>query len=79
MSDATSLSLPGLGPDAADGFRFTWWNTRDGARVWIERRGNWREGIIVGRGREHVEVLIASPSGRPVRVRRLYAELRRVR
>lgn len=76
---STQQALPGLGPDAGDGFRFTWWTTPKGAKVWVQRSGHWRTGIVVHRGREYVEVLVASPSGRPIRLRRRYEELRRAR
>ena len=33
------IPLPGLVAAVADSFRFTWWNTREGAAVWIEHRG----------------------------------------
>jgi hypothetical protein len=68
-----------LGSDAGDPFRFTWWNTADGAEVWIEHRGGWRAGVVIGRGRKYVEVAIAGSKGKRRRVRKLYSELRRVR
>jgi len=71
------FALPGFGPDPSDRFRFTWWTTPKGAKVWVQRSGHWRTGIVVHRGREYVEVLVASPSGRPIRLRRRYEELRR--
>jgi hypothetical protein len=70
-------ALPGLGPDAGDPFRFTWWTTRIGVEVWIEHRKRWRAGVIVGRGREHVIVAIAGAGGRHRRVRKSYSELQR--
>jgi hypothetical protein len=70
-------ALLNFGPDARDGFRFTWWNTADGARVWIEHHGHWCAGIIVGRGREYVEVAIEGVRGQRRRVRKPYSELRR--
>jgi len=38
------------GPDDSDLFRFTWHNTPNEARVWIDYRGKWREGVIIQRG-----------------------------
>ena len=70
-------SLPAFGPDASDPFRFTWYTTPAGAEVWIERRGRWVKGRIVGRGRKYVEVGIAGAGGRRCCVRTLYSELRR--
>ena len=58
------LPLEGFGPDAGDPFRFTWWNTRERDRVWVEHRGRWRAGVIVGRGRKYVEVEIYQTVGR---------------
>ena len=71
------LPLAGLGPDASDLFRFTWFTTRDSDRVWIEHRGRWRAGVIVGHGRQRVTVAIESAGGRRLRVRKSYSELRR--
>ncbi|HUO04416.1 MAG TPA: hypothetical protein VMU16_04380 [Candidatus Binataceae bacterium] len=71
--------LPGFGPDARDAFRFTWHNTMLGARVWVEHRGKWRAGEVAGRGRQYATVAIESASGRRRRVRKLYAELRRLK
>jgi hypothetical protein len=79
MGNYSVQSLPGFGPEASDPFRFTWWMTRDGDQVWIEHRGRWREGVIVGRGRERVMVAIAGTGGRRRRVRKPYSELRRRR
>jgi len=56
-----------------------WWNTAEGAAVWIEHRGAWREGVIIGRGRKYVEVAVSGAGGRRLRVRKLYSELWRVR
>src|SRR5262249_26453404 len=44
--DRDQLSLAGLGPELDDGFRFTWWNARSGAAVWIEHRRRWRAGVM---------------------------------
>ena len=76
---AGQTALPGLGLDAGDRFRFTWWTTRDGDRVWVRHRGRWRAGVIVERGREYVRLEIETPDGRSTRVRKLYSELRRVK
>jgi len=77
MSATEQAALPGLGPDAGDPFRFTWWNTSDGAQVWIEHRGSWRAGVVIGRGRKYVEVAIETRVGRRRLVKKLYSELRR--
>ena len=53
MSDCAVQTLPGFGPDVRDTFRFSWWNTPEGARVWIEHCGAWREGVIVARKALH--------------------------
>jgi len=71
------LPLRSFGPNLNDGFRFTWWNTADGAWVWVEVRGSWRQGFIVGRGRKYVEVAIATHGGKQILVRKPYTELRR--
>ncbi len=71
------LPLKGFGPMPDDAFRFTWWNTAEGAGVWVGVRGSWRQGVIVGRGRKYVEVAIATRAGRQIRVRKPYSELRR--
>lgn len=73
------VPLDGFGPDASDPFRFTWWNTAEGARVWIEHRGRWRAGVIARRGREYVRVEIETRGGRHTRVRKLYSDLRRLK
>ncbi len=76
---ATNKQLPlaGLGPAIDDGFRFTWWNTAEGARVWIEHRGRWRAGVVIARGRKYVTVAIETRGARRRRVRKPYSELRR--
>ncbi len=79
MGGCPVQALPGFGPEAGDSFRFTWWNTLAGAPVWIEHRGRWRTGVIVGRGREYVRVEIDTWGGSRTRVRKLYSELRRVK
>lgn len=79
LSTASQLALEGLGPEAGDQFRFTWWTTRDGDRVWIEHRGRWRAGVIAGRGRERVRIEIEMRGGRRICVRKLYSELWRVK
>jgi hypothetical protein len=71
------MALPGLGPAAADGFRFTWWTAREGAPCWIEYRGAWRAGVIVHRGRATVGVALTDHAGRTRYVRRAYQDLRR--
>jgi hypothetical protein len=58
MESHAQLPLPGLGPELDDGFRFTWWNTREGAAVWIEHQGRWRAGVVVGLGRKRAAVAI---------------------
>ena len=78
MSRASAQpALPGFGPDAGDGFVFTWWTTPEGARVWIEHRGRWRAGVIVWRGRKYVVVSVETLGGRHKRISKLYSELRR--
>lgn len=77
LHGCSQAALPGLGPDARDAFRFTWWNTSEGAAVWIEYRGRWRTGVVVQRGRKYVRVLLVERSGLTVHVRRRYGELRR--
>ena len=72
-------SLPGFGPDAGDPFRFTWHTTRIGAEVWIEHRGKWRAGIVVGRGRKYVAVEIEAAGFKRLVVAKPYSELRRRR
>lgn len=79
MGDCAVQALPGFGPEVGDPFRFTWWNTRAGAPVWVEYRGRWRAGVIVGRGRKYVTVETAGWRGRSRCVRKLYSELRRRR
>ncbi len=76
---AGQTALPGFGPDPRDLFRFTWWNTSDRAEAWIEHRGKWRAGLVIGRGRKYVEVAIVGANGKRRRVRKLYSELRRAR
>ena len=77
MSEIAQATLPGLGPNAADGFRFTWWNTQAGDAVWVEHRGVWRAGVVMRGGRKYVEVAIADAGGKQHRVSRSYSELRR--
>ena len=55
---AAQPALPGFGPADRDGFRFTWYNTRVGAAVWVEHRGRWRAGVVVGLGRKRATVAI---------------------
>ena len=71
------LELLGRGDPAADGFRFDWWTTREGAAVFVEHRGSWRPGVVVHLGRRYVSVMLTERSGRTVYVRRSYGELRR--
>jgi hypothetical protein len=70
-------SLSGFGPEADDRFRFTWWNTREGAPCWIEHRGDWRAGVVIRRGRQYVSVALAGFGDRRGYVRRRYGDLRR--
>ncbi len=77
MASSGQVALPGLGPAAGDGFRFTWRNTRIGAACWIEYRGFWRKGIIVHRGRKSVRVAVLALKGRTRYVSRPYDDLRR--
>jgi hypothetical protein len=46
------------GPDLDDPFRFTWWTTPEGTRVWIEHRGKWLPGVVASRGRKRAGVMI---------------------
>jgi hypothetical protein len=73
------LPLGFAGPDSRDQFRFTWWNTQVGDAVWIEHRGRWLAGVVIGRGHEFVQVAAAGTGKRQPRVRKLYCELRRRR
>jgi hypothetical protein len=77
--DRDQLSLAGLGPDAGDAFRFTWHTTREGAAVWIEHRGRWRAGVVIGLGRKRAAVSIEAVGFKCLIVAKLYTELRRRR
>ena len=76
---ADQLALPGLGPELDDGFRFTWWNTREGVAVWIEHRGRWCAGVVIGLGRKRAAVAIEAASFRRLIVVKPYKKLRRRR
>ena len=69
----------GPGRTPGDLFRFTWWNTRSGAAVWIEHRGRWRAGVVVGLGRKRAAVAIEAAGFKRLVVAKLYRELRRRR
>ncbi|HJU29649.1 MAG TPA: hypothetical protein VJ718_10785 [Candidatus Binataceae bacterium] len=71
------LTLTGLGIEPGDLFRFTWWNTPEGATVWIEYRGSMRPGVVVHRGRKYVSVMLTDAAGRTRYMRREYGALRR--
>jgi hypothetical protein len=71
------LALRGLGPDVGDPFRFTWWNTAKGAPIWIEHRGSWRAGVVIGCGRKRVAVAIKTAKCNRLIVAKPYSELRR--
>jgi len=73
----TQLPLPRFGPEPDDGFRFTWWNTREGTACWVEHRGSWRPGVVVHRGKKYVTAMLTDGEGRTRYVRRGYGELRR--
>jgi hypothetical protein len=73
------VALPGFGPDAGDSFRFTWWNTREGAAVWIEHRGRWHVGVVIGLGRKRVAVAIEAEGFTRLVVVKPYHQLRRRR
>ena len=75
----TQPALPGFGPADDDGFRFTWWNTREGAAVWIEHHGRWRAGVLVRLGRKRAAVAIEIASFKRLIVVKSYTELRRRR
>jgi len=79
LSIASQLALAGLGPDAGDRFRFTWWNTVEGARVWIGHRGSWRPGVVVALGRKRATVAIEAEGWKHLIVAKPYSELRRRR
>ena len=78
-ASTTQPTLPGFGPADDDGFRFTWWNTREGAAVWIEHRGRWRAGVVVRLGRKRAAVALDSADFKRLSVARSYSELRRRR
>jgi hypothetical protein len=71
------LDLTGFGPATGDRFRFSWWNTFEGAAVWVEYRGRWRKGVVRDRGRQFVWVEVEAAAGRTYRTRKSYGELRR--
>jgi hypothetical protein len=75
--DCYQLSLPRLGPEVGDGFRFTWWNTREGAAVWIEHQGRWHTGVVVGLGRKRAAVAIEAMRFKRLLVVIPYSQLRR--
>jgi hypothetical protein len=72
-------ALPGFGPDPRDPFRFTWWNARVGAAVWIQHRERWRAGVVVGLGRKRAAVAIEAAGFKRIVVAKSYGELRRRR
>jgi hypothetical protein len=78
-ADAGQVMPPGLRPDAADAFHFDWWTTRERAAVWIEYRGRWRAGVIVGRGRRNAQVVITAAKAKRLTVAKPDSELRRRR
>src|SRR5258708_39931756 len=71
------VALPGFGPEAGDSFRFTWWNTREGAAVWIEHRGRRRAGVVIGLGRKRVAIAIEAEGVTRLLVDKPYDQLRR--
>jgi len=73
------LPLAGFGPAGGDQFRFTWHNTRIGAAVWIEHRGRWRAGVVVGLGRKRAAIAIEAAGFRRLVVGTSYNQLRRRR
>jgi hypothetical protein len=72
-------ALPGFGPEAGDSFRFTWWNTREGAAVWIEQQRRWHAGVMVGLGRKRAAVAIEAAGFKRLLVVTPYSQLRRRR
>jgi hypothetical protein len=78
-SEPRQRPLRFAGPDAGDPFRFTWWNTPEGAAVWIEHRGRWRAGVVVGLGRCRALVAIEATGFKRLMVPKPYSELRRRR
>jgi hypothetical protein len=79
MASSPQTNLPWAGPDAGDPFRFTWWNTRAGAAVWIEHRGRWRSGIVVRLGRKRAAVAVDTAGFKRLIVAKLYSQLRKRR
>jgi hypothetical protein len=71
------LTLPTLGPEVDEVFRFTWHNTRIGVAVWIEHRGGWSAGVVVGLARKRVAVAIEAAGSKRVTIVKPYAELLR--
>ena len=79
MGTTEQAALPGFGPETDDPFRFTWWNAREGAAVWIEHRGRWRSGVVVVLGRKRAAVVIEWAGLKHLTVAESYGELRRRR
>ena len=79
MASSPQTNLPWAGPAADDPFRFTWHNTQMGAAVWIEHRGRWRAGVVVGLRRKRAAVAIEAAAFRRVIVEKSYNQLRRRR
>ena len=77
MESHAQRPLPGLGPELDDGFRFTWWNTREGAAVWIKHPGRWRAGVVVGLGRKRAAVAVEAARFKRLLVVTPYSQLRR--
>lgn len=71
------IPLPGFAAVVADSFRFTWWNTREGAAVWIENRGRWRTGVVFGLTRKRAAIAIEAAGSKRLVVATPYSGLRR--
>lgn len=71
------LPIADFGPDARDAFRFTWWNTREGADVWVKHRSRWCAGTVIGRGRKRVLVSIEVANWKRLLISKPYSDLRR--
>jgi hypothetical protein len=72
---STQTALPKFGPEVDDRFRFTWWNTAEKAPVWIEYRGRWRAGVVIGRGRKRALVAIEADGFNRLLVAKSYNQL----
>ena len=76
---AAQSALPGFGPADATAFASLGATRRVGAAVWMEHRGRWRAGVVVGLGRKRAAVGIEAVGFKRLIVATLYRELRRLR